>query len=86
MKQITLVLIFMFLFCSSGIACQFDTDCGIGSRCIKEAGDIYGICVGGLNQETVTTATQQSRQQQISTGLMAILASLILIVALDLYM
>ncbi len=29
-------------------ACQFDTDCYPGSRCMKGSGSIYGVCVGGV--------------------------------------
>jgi hypothetical protein len=36
-------------FINSAFACQFDTDCGVGSRCLKAAGQIYGICAGGMN-------------------------------------
>jgi len=32
---------------SAALACQFDTDCEVGSRCVKRGG-IYGICAGGL--------------------------------------
>lgn len=28
-----------------GNTCQFDTDCGPGSRCAKSSGSIYGTCV-----------------------------------------
>lgn len=28
-----------------GNTCSFDTDCGIGSKCVKEAGSINGICI-----------------------------------------
>jgi hypothetical protein len=34
---------------SIALACSFDTDCGIGSRCVKSMGSIYGVCMGGLN-------------------------------------
>jgi hypothetical protein len=33
---------------SSSFACSFDTDCQVGSRCLKTSGQIYGICAGGL--------------------------------------
>ena len=33
---------------SPAYGCMFDTDCGIGARCIKQSGSIYGICAGGV--------------------------------------
>lgn len=34
---------------ASSLACQFNTDCGVGSVCLKSDGQIYGVCVGGMN-------------------------------------
>ena len=28
-------------------ACEFDSDCAPGSRCVKRAGFVYGVCLGG---------------------------------------
>jgi hypothetical protein len=25
-------------------SCQFNTDCGIGYKCLKESGQLYGLC------------------------------------------
>ena len=30
-------------------ACTFNTDCEVGSKCLKKSGQIYGVCVGGLS-------------------------------------
>ncbi len=41
-------ILLVMLFPLSSLACSFDTDCGVGSKCVKASGAIYGICAGGL--------------------------------------
>lgn len=34
---------------SPALACQFDTDCDPGNKCLKMSGQIYGVCYGGIS-------------------------------------
>ena len=52
MKNQNKILFFVVLvtvISGASFACQFDTDCYPGSKCIKSSGNIYGVCAGGLN-------------------------------------
>jgi hypothetical protein len=44
----TLIVVFM-LTAPFASACQFDTDCDVGSKCVKSGYSMNGACVGGLN-------------------------------------
>ena len=45
--KVLLGLILM-LFAPSSWACQFNTDCEVGSKCEKARGALYGVCKGGV--------------------------------------
>lgn len=47
MKKILLFILVSYSM--SSMACSFDTDCNVGSKCMKEGYNIYGVCVGGLS-------------------------------------
>lgn len=49
MKRILATLVFTATLLAPAFACQFDTDCAVGSRCVKRSGTIYGVCYGGMN-------------------------------------
>jgi hypothetical protein len=48
MKRFAIVLL-LLLSPTAALACGFDTDCEVGSRCVKASGSLYGVCVGGLS-------------------------------------
>lgn len=39
----------MILWSVGASACRYDTDCSVGSRCVKGTFDQYGYCGGGSN-------------------------------------
>ncbi len=53
MKRMTwafiIVVVMLALSAGSANACQFDTDCQVGAKCLKPQGSLYGYCVGGLS-------------------------------------
>lgn len=49
MKLITAVLVITICVPGLAMACQFNTDCEVGSKCIKSSGSIYGVCMGGMS-------------------------------------
>lgn len=50
MGRIRLLAAFLLMMGSySAYACQFDTDCNVGSKCVKQGANLYGSCVGGLS-------------------------------------
>lgn len=43
------MVVFSVVAVNTVLACSFNTDCSVGSKCVKQSGGIYGVCVGGLN-------------------------------------
>ena len=48
MKAI-MIAAMLTLIAFPAMACAFDTDCNVGSRCVKSSGSLYGWCVGGMS-------------------------------------
>jgi len=46
---LSIVIPLIIIISPHAIACSFDIDCGVGSKCVKQSGSLYGWCVGGLN-------------------------------------
>ncbi len=42
-------LVLISLLTSALFACQFNTDCNPGSKCLKSGSSLYGSCVGGIS-------------------------------------
>lgn len=43
------LFLILFAFPLSALACSFDTDCEVGSKCVKERGKLKGVCTGGMS-------------------------------------
>ena len=45
---VLIAVVVVLSFAGRAAACQFDTDCQPGNTCLKRSGQIYGMCVGGI--------------------------------------
>jgi len=48
-RTLALLLSLALTLSSGADACEFDTDCEPGSKCLKSDGQLYGVCVGGIS-------------------------------------
>ncbi|PPD05409.1 MAG: hypothetical protein CTY29_01210 [Methylobacter sp.] len=44
-----MLIMLLGLSAASVYACQVDNDCALGSRCVRTAGQLNGVCQGGNN-------------------------------------
>ena len=49
LRTLLFLTVAVFIFQTTAFACQFNTDCQPGSKCLKSSGSIYGACVGGIS-------------------------------------
>ena len=48
MNTALITIILSLALSTPGLACSFNTDCEVGSKCMKQRGQLEGVCVGGL--------------------------------------
>lgn len=48
-KMMFITLLLLIALQKVSIACEFDTDCSPGNKCLKSSGSIYGVCTGGID-------------------------------------
>lgn len=70
MKLIMVILIVLnFLALDFAFSCQSDFDCSLGSHCLKDGANFYGVCAGGTapgnNNDKVPVYAPQALNQNV---------------------
>lgn len=62
-----LTLIAASTLTSLSYACSFDTDCSVGSQCVKNGG-LYGVCQGGMSPGNANDRQPVYNPLDLNTG------------------
>ena len=67
----SLLAIVLLVHPLTSFACQFDTDCAVGSACEKQSAfSLYGVCMGGMNPGNAYDSQPSYNPMDLNRGLL----------------